>query len=108
MTGLPAAFSALAFASTASVADSLIAAIRREMRRSAGGTVADGADSEDTAVMPPWCQRPRRCTQPSVAARRATGGRWLRVRAVPYTWPPGAADPATGVPRNLLQGPCCR
>ena len=45
MTGLPAALSAFAFASTARVADSLIAAMRREMRRSAGG-VADGADSE--------------------------------------------------------------
>ena len=49
MTGLPAALSALALASTARVADSLIAAMRREMRRSAGGR-AD-ADSEETAVM---------------------------------------------------------
>src|SRR5687767_6084124 len=57
MTGLPAALSALALASTARVADSVIAAIRREMRRSAGEAVADGADSEETAVMGTWCQR---------------------------------------------------
>src|SRR5688572_15014169 len=50
MTGLPAALSALAFASTASVADSLIAAMRREMRRSAGESADVG--SEETAVMP--------------------------------------------------------
>ena len=37
MTGLPAALRALALASTASVADSAIAPMRRETRRSAGG-----------------------------------------------------------------------
>src|SRR5687768_17009973 len=29
------------------------------------------------------------------------GRRWLRTCAVPYTGATGAADPATGVPRNL-------
>src|SRR5689334_20013883 len=99
MTGLPAAFSALAFASTASVADSAIAPIRREMRRSAGGT-ADGTDSDEvTAVMGPSCQRrppPRRWVSGSPAGFR---GRWLRTPPVPYTGIPGATDPATGVPR---------
>src|SRR5215213_7275958 len=38
----------------------------------------------------------------------APGGRWLSPRAVPYTGRPGAADPATGVPRNLLEARRCR
>src|SRR3954462_1789486 len=52
MTGLPAAFRAFALASTARVADSVIAAIRREMRRCAGGRSDWAAGSvEETAVM---------------------------------------------------------
>ena len=39
MTGSPAAFSALALASTASVADSAMPPIRAEMRRRAGGSL---------------------------------------------------------------------
>src|SRR5918998_482074 len=58
MTGLPAALSALALASTARVADSAMAATRREMRRSAGEGPEDGAaDSvEEAAGMPPSCR----------------------------------------------------
>src|SRR3954469_8865945 len=80
MTGLPAALSALAFASTASVADSVIAAMRREMRRSAGGRSADSA-AASRAVMCPWCQRDPSPTaggrvpapQPDVADRPRRG-----------------------------------
>src|SRR5215212_7377304 len=57
MTGLPAALSAFAFASTASVADSLIAAMRREMRFPPEGAADGLADSDETAVMTPSCQR---------------------------------------------------
>src|SRR3954452_11300878 len=55
MTGLPAALSALAFASTASVADSAIDPMRRETRRRAGEGAA-GSEGE-TAVMRPSCRR---------------------------------------------------
>src|SRR3954469_16694399 len=52
MTGLPGALRAFALASTARVADSVIAAIRREMRRCAGGRSDWAAGSvEETAVM---------------------------------------------------------
>src|SRR3954465_356563 len=118
MTGLPAALSALAFASTASVADSLMAAMRREIRRSAGGR-ADVGSVAETAVMGPWCQRRavddeagrgrcrrRRERDPSSAATHPMG-RWLCARAVPYTRSPGAVDPATGVPRNLSEARRC-
>ena len=36
------------------------------------------------------------------------GRRWMRTRAVPYTGATGAADPATGVPRNLSEASRCR
>src|SRR3954469_20504616 len=99
MTGFPAALSALAFASTASVADSLMAAMRREIRRSAGGR-ADVGSVAETAVMGPSCQRravdddgiwkePRRrweldappargCGARQLIGRRGTGGTFAR------------------------------
>src|SRR3954447_9241307 len=96
MTGLPAALSALALAYTARVADSVMAAMRREMRRCAGGS-SDRADSdEETAVMRPIVSK----TGPAApGCTGAPGGRWLCGAAVPYTRSPGAVDPATGVPR---------
>src|SRR5687767_15855129 len=110
MTGLPAAFSALAFASTARVADSVMLAIRRETRRSAGGRAADGGRTDvgsgsETAVMPPSCQR--RAVGDDAGGRDdrgrrgdssllpGAGRRWLATGAVPYTGPTGAADPGT-------------
>src|SRR5215218_7194277 len=105
MTGLPAACSALAFASTARVADSAMPAMRREMRRWAGGSSEEDADEcGDTAVMGPSCQRGRARTR----SRAPEVGRWLCRAPVPYTGRPGAPDPATGVPRNLCEAPRCR
>src|SRR3954471_19680088 len=101
MTGLPAALSAFAFASTARVADSVIAAMRREMRRCAGGSSDRAGSGEETAVMPSSCQR-HRPPRPRVST---SAGRWLTGDAVPYTGCPGAVDPATGVPRNHSRGP---
>src|SRR3954471_23733192 len=63
MTGLPAALSALAFASTASVADSLMAPMRREIRPAVDGVTG----SEETAVMSPSCQRRSSATQSDVS-----------------------------------------
>src|SRR3954469_14337042 len=89
MTGWPAALSALAFASTASVADSLMAAMRREIRRSAGER-ADVGSVAETAVMGSSCQRRRSltwvtaaeganctvCRPSGCATHRAAGNRW--------------------------------
>src|SRR3954449_11339546 len=102
MTGLPAAFRAFALASTARVADSVIAAIRREMRRCAGGRSDWAAGSvEETAVMGAMVSK----TTPGALASTRPGGRWLIGDPVPYTGSPGAADPATGVPRIHICGP---
>src|SRR5215211_7391929 len=100
MTGLPAALSAFALASTARVADSLMAAIRREMRRCAGGSEDRAGSEEETAVMG-WPGMGTSCQRPDPPRPRipAAGARWLSGRAVPYTGSTGAVDPATGVPR---------
>ena len=86
MTGRPAALRALALASTARVADSVMAAMRAETRR-AGATMA-----------------PHRPTaQAQVALRPGSGGRPLvrpRLRARPYTRGPGGLPPCASVPET--------
>jgi hypothetical protein len=50
MTGSPAALSALAFASTARVADSAMAATRAEMRLVGGNGLAPWIDDRDSGM----------------------------------------------------------
>ena len=115
MTSSPAAFSALALASTASVADSVIAAMRAEMRSTRpwwhGGGAAEPENSERCGAYPGPLDDPPgdvRACAPSlllaVARRlcsRRTAGGVRRVRSRP-----GAA--AKGVHRRRrARAPCC-
>ena len=115
MTGSPAAFSAFALASTASVADSAIAAMRRETRASVRG-VAN--------VLAPWWTRPRSWhgdSRPSPrdqdprrppARRRAVRVRSLqdpargRRRARPAPAPTTSAPPTARPGCSSRWGPC--
>ena len=103
MTGRPAALSALALASTARVADSVIAPIRRETRR--GRAVR-------RILLQPWAVRRaghgRRLDRPAPARSARLRGS-DRCRAVPYARPPVAGPPLreharTAVPRAVGVG----
>ena len=71
---------------------------RRRSRRVRGRSCAPG-------VRPCGDDRGRRGNS---SVLPGAGRRWLRTRAVPYTGATGAADPATGVPRNLSEASRCR
>ena len=61
MTGSPAAFRALAWASTARVADSVMAATRRERRsRAMAGCFLVGSGAGGTPTLPDPCEPPKR------------------------------------------------
>src|SRR6516162_656810 len=96
ITGLPAALSALALASTASVADSVMALTRSEMRRWA-------------AVMKPSCHyrgadRPSWPLTGSTAAPQATTLQPLvAVQLVDPVRPHGLTGPARGPPSTVVR-----
>ena len=71
-------------------------------RRRGRITADDDEDEDDDEPVAPRTRRPDRERTSSRPAGRGPPGRTLAGRPRgPVHWPPGAADPATGVPRNL-------
>src|SRR3954447_4773527 len=105
MTGLPAALSALALAYTARVADSVMAAMRREMRRCAGGS-SDRADSdEETAVMRSIVSKTGPAAPGCTGAPADVGCAARRSRTLAAL---GQSTPPPACPGSTPRAGCCR